>query len=421
MNNKENAYALSRKYLYMLTILTLSLLLACKNNNSLLGTLTITEPAGIARNLEYVEVKILTNQLPSQGKALFLKGENGERIRGQILQSKKEPSGYIINCLFPISIQAQQKVKFDIILAQNEVISTDLKAEGEGLELMIENNHYVANLTSELATANNGIGAGQLASLTLKSFNNQVLKRAKINMHWAPSFQKGGLDYKTMAHLRKYDSLFIDKGFYQTTTYRSGKVDGYEEIQLEGEYRFYAGLPYFIFSSGMTMTNDVALNLLRNDEMTMDSLFTHAMFPLANGEIKTIPLYDAPPLSNHYSIKELRKTPIDANVNWFCFYNDSLKYGFGSIRLGYDYTNSEGGQSPMLNPETRISYARAGGRYWDRRFVFLKEDSLTIPKGSKYAEKNAYVIFRINHENPSKEIEGLFNRLTQPVIVNYNN
>ena len=75
----------------------------------------------------------------------------------------------------------------------------------------------------------------------------------------------------------------------------------------------------------------------------------------------------------------------------------------------------------MLNPETRISYARAGGRYWDRRFVFLKEDSLTIPKGSKYAEKNAYVIFRINHENPSKEIEGLFNRLTQPVIVNYNN
>ena len=420
MNNKANTYALSRTYLYMLTILTLSLLLACENDNSLLGTLTITEPAGIARNLEYVEMEILTNQLPSQGKALFLKGENGERIRGQILQSKKEPSGYIINCLFPISIQAQQKLKYDIILAQNEVISTDLKAEGEGLELVIENNHYVANLTSELATAKNGIGAGQLASLTLKFFNNKVLKRAGINMHWTPSFQKGGLEYKTMANLRKYDSLFIDKGSYQITTYRSGKVDGYEEIQLEGQYWFYAGLPYFIFSSGMTMTNDVVLNLLRNDEMTMDSLFTHAMFPLANGEIKTVSLYDAPPLSSHHSIKELIKTPIDANANWFCFYNDSLKYGFGSIRLEYDYTNSEGGQSPMLNPETRISYGRAGGRYWDRRFVFLKEDSLTIPKGSRYAEKNAYVIFRINPENPSKEIEELFNQLTQPVIVNYN-
>ncbi len=387
----------------------------------MVGALTITEPAGITRNLEYVEVEVSVSQFPLQGKALFLKDKNGERIKGQILRSKKEASGYIITCLFPISIKAYKKAQYDIILAKNEVVATDLKVEGESLELIIENNHYVANLTSELATANNGIGAGQLASLTLKSFGNQVLKRAKINMHWAPSFQKEGLNYKTMAHLRKYDSVFINKGLYQTTTYRSGKVEGYEEIQLQGQYRFYASLPYFIFSSTMTMTSDVVLTLLRNDEMTMDSLFTHAMFPLPNGEVKTVPLYDAPPLSAHYSIKELIKTPINANANWFCFYNDSLKYGFGSIRLGYDYTNSEGGQSPMLNPETRISYGRAGGRYWDRRFVFLKEDSLIIPKGSRYAERNAYVIFKVDPENPSKEIEGLFNRLSQPVTVNYNN
>ncbi len=417
MNTKATIYALSRQYFYVLLIL--SFLCTCVTNNSLLGTLTITEPAGIARNLEYVEVEILLDQLPLQGKALFLKDKNGERIKGQILRSKKESSGYIISALFPISIKAHKKAQYDIILAQNEVVLTDLKTAGENLELVIENNHYVANLTSELATTKNGIGAGQLASLTLKSFNNQVLKRAKINMHWAPSFQKVGLDYKTMAHLRKHDSVFIDKGPYQMTTYRSGKVAGYEEIQLEGQYQFYAGLPYFIFSSNMTMTEDVVLTMLRNDEMTMDSLFTHAMFPLPNGEIKTVSLFDKPPLTPHYSIKELIKTPIDANANWFCFYNDSLKYGFGSIRLGYDYTNYEGGQSPMLNPETRISYGRGGGRYWDRRFLFLKEDSLAIPKGSRYAEKNAYVVFHVDAENPSREIEELFNQITQPVTVKY--
>ncbi len=420
-NKVRNIYISNRKHLFVLVALLPGLLIACANNNSLIGTLTITEPIGSTRNLEYVEVEIPVDQLPSQDKALFLKSKNGERIKGQILQRKKESSGYTISCLFPINIQAHKKVKYDMIMAEDKVISTDLKVEGEGLELMIENNYYVANLTSKMATVKNEIGAGQLVSLTLKSFGNQMLKRANINMHWAPSFQKKGLDYKTMAHLRKYDSVFIDKGLHQSTIYRSGKVEGYEEIQLKGQYQFYAGLPYFIFSSSIIMEDNVLLTMLRNDEMTMDSLFTHAMFPLPNGEIKKASLYDKPPLSSHYSIKELRKTPINANAKWFCFYNDSLKYGFGSIRIHYDYTNADGAQSPMLNPETRISYARAEGRYWDRRFLFSETDSLIIPKGSRYTEKNAYVIFKINPENPAKEMEELYIKLTQPVLVKYDN
>ncbi len=412
---------LNRRCLFVLAALLLGLQIACVNNHSLIGTLTITEPTGNTRNLEYVEVEIPIAQLPPKGKTLFLKNKYGERIKGQILQRTKEYAGYTISCMFPISIQAHKKVKYDIIQAQDEVQSTDLKVEGGKLELMIENNHYVANLTSKMATVKNEIGAGQLVSLTLKSFGNQVLKRANINMHWAPSFQKTRLDYKTMAQLRNYDSVFIDKGLYQSTIYRSGKVEGYEEIQLIGQYQFHAGLPYFIFSSSIIMENNVLLTMLRNDEMTMDSLFTHALFPLPNGEIKKIPLYDKPPLSSHYSIKELRKTPIKTNAKWFCFYNDSLKYGFGSIRIKYDYTNADGAQSPMLNPETRISYAKGGGRYWDRRFLFSKTDSLIIPKGSRYTEKNAYVIFKVNPENPAKEIEELYIKLTQPVLVKYDN
>ncbi len=400
--------------------LILVLFFSCTNDN-LIGKLTITESASIVRDLEYVEVEISMKRALLQSETIAIRSEkNGELTIGQLLQSEKNVSGnYVINCLFPVSIDAQETLVFDVLVANDSETLTDLKVEGKGMELIIENEHYIANLTSEKATTENGLGSGQLTSLTVKNYSGQKLQRSHINMHWAPNFQKEGLDYKTIGHISEFDSLFVDQGTYLVTTYRSGKVKGYEEIQVEGGYQFYAGLPYFIFSSKMTMLDSVVLTMLRNDEMTMDSLFTHAMFPLPDGGVKIVNLYDDPPLTPHYSIKELRKTPVDANTDWFCFYNDSMKYGFGSIRIQYDNTNLDSEESPMLNPETRITSSKKGGRYWDRRFFFVKEGDLQVPKGSRYAEKNAYVIFPINPENPAEKISELFDKLTNPVIVKY--
>lgn len=387
----------------------------------LIGELSINEPSGIARELEYIEIDIFMNQQPMLGDGIFIRSKkNGELLKGQILHSKSESDGsFVIRCLFPVYLDAQETKKYDILVSNDTDSHTDLKVEGEGLELVVENKYFIANLTPEKGTTENGLGSGQLTALTLKNFDKRKLRRSNINMHWAPNFQKKGLDYKTIGHILQFDSVFIDKGPYLITMYRSGKVDGYKEIQVEGKYQFYAGLPYFIFTSQMTMVDSVTLIMLRNDEMTMDSLFTHAMFPLPNGEVKIVKLYDDPPLTPYYSIKELRKTPIDANANWFCFYNDSLKYGFGSVRIQYDNTSLTGGEFPVLNPETRISFSGKGGRYWDRRFVFVKENGMKVPKGSRYAEKNAYVIFPVNPDNPSEKIAELFEQLTHPVIVTY--
>lgn len=407
-----------------LVLLLLLLCCSCVSHGPV-GKLEITESAGIARDLEYVEVEISLNKLPLYNQALFLKdNKNGALKKIQILHSqKKTVDGYAVQCLFPIRINAMETRQYHIVIAKNTKVATDLKVKGDGMEILIENNQYVADVTSEMATVENELMPGQLTELTLKKFDKRKLRRSKINMHWAPNFQKEGLDYKTIGHIRQYDSIFVGKGPYLITLYRSGKVEGYEEIQVEGKYEFYAGVPYFLFSSQMTMIDNVVLTMLRNDEMTLDSLFTHAMFPLANGKIKTISLYDAPPLNFNHSIKELRKNPVDVNAKWFCFINDSLKYGFGSVRIQYDNTNLKGGISPMLDPETRITYSGGNGRYWDRRFVFVKknENGMKIPEGSRYAEKNAYVIFTANPENPTKEIEELFTRLTKPVLVKYYN
>ena len=73
--------------------------------------------------------------------------------------------------------------------------------------------------------------------------------------------------------------------------------------------------------------------------------------------------------------------------------------------------------SPMTDAQTKISYSYNEGRYWDRRFVDSGE--LKVPKGSRYFEDNVYSIFKVDNANPSKEIQTLYNQLSNPVIVQY--
>ncbi|WP_157941249.1 MULTISPECIES: hypothetical protein [Arenibacter] len=404
--------------LYVLFSAALMLLSSC-TDNGVIGDLYLTEPAGITRDLEYIEVKIPIAAQRLKNKALFLRNnEDGNVIKGQILnRSKVLLESNLVHCLFPISIRAHETKEYDIVIGDNVQTTTDLIAKGEGLNLFIENEFYKADLTAKKSSNNIVLGPGQITSISLKEHSGITLERTNIKMHWAPSFQKENEDYKTMAHIQEFDSISIERGPYMISVYRSGKVKGYEEIQLKGEYKFYAGKPFFGFSSEMTMIDSLSLTMLRNDEMTMDKFFTHAIFPLADGKVKTVPLYDSLPLIPHYSIKELRKKPIDADAKWFGFYNDSTKYGFASLRIGFDYKNLSGVMSPMMDSQTKISYALNEGRYWDRRFV--DSGVLKVPKGSKYFEENVYSIFGFNNKGPSEKIERLYEQLSQPVLVKF--
>ncbi|MEO9893472.1 hypothetical protein [Aurantibacter sp.] len=391
---------------------------SCKENG-FLGELIITEPIGVDHELEYVEVNIPIAIERLKKKALYIKSKkDGALIKGQVLNNQNILlESNLVRCLFPISIQANETKEYDIVIEKNEKTVTDLLMKGMGLNIIVENEFYKADLTARKSSKNIKLGPGQITSVSLKKYNGIKLERPDIKMHWAPSFQKKSEDYKTMAHLEEFDSVHIEKGPYLISVYRSGKVKGYEEIQLEGEYKFYAGKPYFGFSSKMTIVDSLTVTMLRNDEMTMDKFFTHAIYPLESGKVKCVPLYDKPPLISHQSIKELRKQPIAANAKWFGFYNDSINYGFGSIRIQFDYKNINGGLAPMINAQTKISYSYNEGRYWDRRFVDSGE--LRIPKGSEYFEENVYTIFDSNNENPAMEIDKLHKKLANPVVVKY--
>lgn len=411
---KRNTIATIRKAFSILLILLISVMSdSCTNAPADILKLTISETAGLSRPLEYIEVEVPLNSKSSAEEDICLKDASGTKlIAGQIIDTLIRASGRkYLKCMFPVSLEANETKTYEILYGSAELQNEVLQYTGQGSNVKIENSDFIANLTDIKATAENGLGSGQLAGLILKNFNDQLLQRAHINMHWAPNFQREGLEYKTFGHIRHPDTLEVVKGPYNFSLYRSGSVRGYDEIQVSCTYQFYAGLPYFTFSSEILIKEDVELMLLRNDEMTMDSLFTHVTFLNPDGEVTTVDLYQGG------GIEELEKDPIPDDTEWLFFQNKNKQYAFGSIRLEYDNTNLSGNISPLYEEHTKITRSSGNGRYWNRRLI--NDHNTLIPGGSRYREKNAYLIFNASNERDPYTIEEYHKRLSNPLIIQY--
>ena len=412
-SNRNTISKIRTAFSILLILLISAISDSCTKKPAAILKLTISETAGMSRSLEYIEVEVPLNVNLQAKEDICLK-EAGDRkpIAGQIIDTLTRESGRkYLKCIFPVSIEANTTKSYEIIYGSAELQNEVLKYTGHDINMKIENTAFIADLTDIKATAENGLGSGQLAGLILKDFNDQLLQRGHINMHWAPNFQRDGLEYKTFGHMRHPDTLEVVKGPYIFSLHRSGSVPGYDEIEVSCMYQFYAGLPYFTFSSEILIKDDVELMLLRNDEMTMDSLFTHVTFLNPDGEVSTVDLYQGD------GIEQLEKDPIPDDAKWLFFQNKNKQYAFGSIRLEYDNTNLSGSISPLYGEHTKITRSAGNGRYWNRRLI--NDHNTLIPSGSRYREKNAYLIFNTNNEDGTYKLEEYHKRLIQPLIIQY--
>jgi hypothetical protein len=386
---------------------------SCTPDIKPLLSFSVSETSGIHRDIEFLKIEVPTDKSFNISEGLSIREKDQDlMVRGQVLDSIEQASDKIqYTCLFPVSIEANSTKTYDIVKGDGGVHEEQLTIKGTDSNITIENSYFIADLTDIKADPSNGLGAGQLAGLVLKQFNKQLLERSHINMHWAPNFQKEGLDYKTFGHIIDPDSLAVIKGPYSLSLFKSGSVEGYEGISVTCQYQFYAGLPYFIFSSEIKIKEDLELMLLRNDEMTMDSLFTHVMFSQPEGGVNILELY------LEKDMTELENDPIRDDAPWLCFYNYELEYGFGSIRLEYDNTDVNGQPSTLYGEHTKITSSANNGRYWNRRLIH--DHNTLIPQGNRYYEKNAYLVFHASEDDPSREILEYQKRLLNPLTIQY--
>jgi len=366
--------------------------------------ISVSETNGLARDLEYVSVEIPLDVELQPSQMLVAKDEENESaVPVQVLDTVLKEGKTFLKIMLPVEVEANETKNFELVSTEKMRDSGPIGIRISDDASSVENQIYKATFSTEDDTR-----GGQVNGMILKNFDDRLLKRGHIAMHWAPNFSKSEEDgYFNMEDLPQNSEHHIEKGLYQIEKIRSGRTDEVPEINVDGKYNFFADLPYFIFESTMTMKEDVSLVLLRNDEMTMDSLFTHVAYQQDDGTVSRLKLYDA-------ELDSLDNNHIPDNAGFVAFYNRNHGYGLASIRLEYDNTNSEGNQSPVLNPYTKITRSSGNGRYWNRVLI----DSATyVPKGSRYQEKNAYLVFEVREEVPEEEILYYAERLASPLKV----
>ena len=386
-----------------LSLMTISIFVSLWSCNEVSNKIVFEEKAGVTRNLEYVTISLAQHN----EEVLFLEDvANGSIIRGEKLNHDKSAID-LSTYIFPMSIKAYEKKTFAVTSPNQKSETQKLRVTGKDVSIKIENDFFIADFNTNKSKEENGLFPGQLAGIFIKK-KNVLIKRGHINMHWAPNFQKEGLDYKTIGHVNSNRAKITQKNSYLLEMIKTGKVRNYEEIDLYGRYNFFNGLPYFIYNSTMSFNKDVELMLLRNDEMTMDSLYTHLIFPDSKGNLSEMPLY------NMVKFDSLTKAPLEDNISWVGFINKKIGYGLVSLRLSYDNTNQEGKESPLFEPHTKISASSGNGRYWNRRLIH--EHNTLVPKGSEYHEKNAYLIID-DLDDITGQINHYMQRLKSPITV----
>jgi hypothetical protein len=398
----------------MTLVFTCLLFSLAAGQEKILACVTLTETAGLNRESEYVECLLQVDFSDPDNREISVvavEENSGEKIVCQVIQERQLPeqNAALIKVIFPVSLVSNGKKTF--LLKEERGVSipeTDLRVEGEGLELQIENRFLRADLTKSSQSEAKSRESGQLRELLIKMGYDVLLFRTENRMHWAPNFHKKGLKYyTTIAGWEKPQYYDFARGRYLVRTIRQDTAPAHPEIRLTATYHFYAGKPYFRFFSEMQAVSDVWLQLLRNDEMTMDSLFTHLAFRRAGGEIVDLSF------SGRYAV--LKKQPIENEDPWLCFYHVEKGYAFGSIRLKYHNTNIYGEPSPTHLPHTKISDGAGGGKYWNRRLI---DDHLTfVPRGSRYREENVYLLFQIDPVDKFKSIKEWTKRLKNPLKI----
>ncbi|HEX9973332.1 MAG TPA: hypothetical protein VGD14_14765 [bacterium] len=383
-------------------------------------TIIVDETDGLDRQDEPVEISLsiykgeITN--PEQEIRLVEILEKGDYkgIPSQVFEVQRHLGDQHIQfkIIFLTNVSPYEtktyKLFYNNPAAQRPSYSSDLIVNGEGFGLIIENHFYKADLTAGEGPKKSS-DSGQIKEITILGDVNQKLARFDRRMHWSPNFIRADNDTnKSIAHWDRPENYLVEKGPIICLTKRWGSLKDIPEIFITATYKFYAHQPYFTFYSRMEMKQDIHLSRLRNDEMTSDTLFTHLAFKRADGSMVNTTFQNRDEI--------LGKHPVESDTPWLCFYEPNNGFAFGSIRLFYNNTNIWGETSPTTGDYTKISNGDRGGKYWNR--ILILDKITLVPQGSVYAEKNAYIVFKLGEgENRFAAIEQYAQRLNRPLKV----
>lgn len=297
----------------------------------------------------------------------------------------------------PAHEPATYLIFFNNPLAERPDYPSDLKIEGEGCGLDIENHYYVAQLSQQV---------GQLDRLIYKREHGLELYAGgkghgePPNIDWAHDYvDEGDFQKLRMRNWPRCENFDIVRGPLCTRVRRWGfphspvhPLFTPSRIHMDQTYIFYAGAPYFLKQGRIDAVKDVSIAAMRDDEWVFSGYsFTDTLWFDRQGK-----LHEGEVPAEH------------AGDLWGVgFYHRDSRDAFVALWLEHTAENFDGlqhGGAPTLN------YA-GHGQLWSR----YPAETTQLKVGASLRQKNAYVLLPFSEESPGAEIERLRHQLQHPL------
>ncbi|MFN7924993.1 MAG: metal-sulfur cluster assembly factor [Bryobacteraceae bacterium] len=274
---------------------------------------------------------------------------------------------------------------------------TDLATAGEGLSLDIENDFYRARLSRQM---------GQLERLTFKRRHGLELFAGgeghgePPGIDWAHDYVSSGNFQKLRITLwERCPDYEVTRGPLCTIVRRWGfpyspvhPVFSPSRIHFDVEYRFFAGLPWFIKTGRVDVLQDVEVDALRDDEWVFSGQsFTDILWMGPDGKLRTG-----------------KPNPEYKDDLWAIgFMNKDSRDAFIALYLEHRGENLP----PLKHNANPMFFYEWHGPVWSRYPLPVKQ----VPAGAVLHQRNAYVAAHYTEQDGQEMIETLRHCLVNPL------
>lgn len=372
----------------------------------LLGYPLTATPTELFVSREPIEISLgfAANQISSPYREIRVAQlEDGilKEITSQVFDAKRRDGEWFCKLIFLAASGRKQTfmVFYGNPDAELPEYPSDLVTTGEGYGLDIENDFFIASLSRQ---------HGQLEKITLKREHGLNLYAGgeghgeAPGIDWAHDYvSEGGFQKLRTTLWGECPDYEVVKGPVCTIIRRWGfpyspvhPLFSPSRLNMDVEYRFYSGLPYFNKSARMTALKDFDAAALRDDEWVFTGQgFDEIVWMGPDGKLN-IGSVDPAFQNNLWGVGFFNKETKDSFIGLFLEHRAD---GLPELRHS---------GSPML-------YYRWHGAVWSRYPLYEK----SIPSGTVLHQKNAYVLLPFTSTDGPAMIEELRRRLKNSLIV----